>query len=95
MTKINLKRRCREITCRKSFDTGRVDKEFCGDECRRVNQNRRLTRGMKLYPLAMKWRRARNSRSKGGLAATTNAAMGRLLDEYIAADKEIEVKIDG
>ena len=93
MTTINLKRRCREITCRKEFDTGRVDKEFCGDACRRINQTRRLCRGMKLYDLAMAWRRGKNRSPRGKGAGWTDLCA--LLDQYIAADKKIEVKGDG
>jgi hypothetical protein len=41
--------------CKSKFEARRAGKEFCCAACRRFN-NRRMTRGVDIYDLAMQWR---------------------------------------
>jgi hypothetical protein len=45
---------CRE--CKTKFEARRASKEFCCTACRQRFNNRRMTRGVEIYDLAMQWR---------------------------------------
>jgi hypothetical protein len=45
---------CRE--CNAKFEARRASREFCSTACRQRFNNRRMTRGVEIYDLAMQWR---------------------------------------
>lgn len=60
---------CKE--CGEPFYLTRPDREYCSETCRNTHNQRRITGGLKLYDLAMRWR---IERPRGALGDLTHAA---------------------
>lgn len=71
-------RHCQE--CAAAFRASRDDQVFCRDVCRSRWHNRRASRAMTLYGLAMAWRKRR---TKGTLSE-----MSQVVDGWLAEDRK-------
>lgn len=76
------RRNCCE--CSATFETNRSDREFCSSNCKAAWNNRRMTRGARLYDLAMDFR---GRRKKGGFTEVC-----RMIDSFLEEDRDANRK---
>ncbi len=70
--------------CGADFDTNHAGKVFCTEACRIAYANLSLSRGKSITPLAITWRRHRNSE----IGKQALAELCRILSGYIAEDRD-------
>ena len=87
--------RCAEPTCNQPLPEG-AKHDFCKPSCYRKHRNRAMSRGFRLYDVAVAWRTAPRSHQRGAQNPPTRFGdVTFLIDEYLREDREMREATSG